>query len=114
MTRESAESATPRVAAYARTAIDHKSIIDRQLEVCDELARERGWRVSRTYVDNGVSGVAPRRPSLSKLEADIERGELDAVIIVELDRLARRFVDVDRFAALCEGNGVELVIGSRS
>jgi len=49
---------------------------------------EEGWRV---YKDEGVSGRLPfnERPSGKRLINDIEKGKVDRVIVLRLDRLGR-------------------------
>ena len=79
---------TSRVAIYARVSTKDQ---DAQLQVEElrRLAKHRGWRVSREYVDAGVSGSRENRPELDALMADARRGKIDVVAVWRFDRFAR-------------------------
>ena len=44
-------------------------------------AQARGWEIVDEYVDR-KSGANPDRPALKRLEADIDAGKVDAVLVV--------------------------------
>ncbi len=66
--------------------------LDVQRAECDSKARRLGWDIVAEYSDAGISGTkdASERPALGELVAALEAGELDAVIVYALDRLARK------------------------
>ena len=79
-----------RVAIYARVSTSNKGQ-DTGLQV-DELravAAQRGWVVSATYVDEGVSGTKDSRPALDRLMVDARKGKIDVVMVWRFDRFAR-------------------------
>lgn len=105
---------TPQAAAiYARISSDPSGTalgVERQLEDCRRLARERGWRVADEYVDNDLSAYkATTRPEYERMLADLEAGARDAVIVYNMDRLTRQPIQLEQFAALCERVGVRQV-----
>lgn len=113
--------ATPRTPAPARAALYLRVStedqardgygLDVQRARCEAMATVKGWSVAATYADEGISGTkgAEQRPALARLLADVEAGQIDAVIVLALDRLGRKtriVLDlVERFTSA----GVKLV-----
>jgi site-specific DNA recombinase len=73
------------------------SSLDAQKEACEAYVasqRAEGWvLVDQSYDDGGFSGGKAERPALQRLMADIERGEVNAVIVHRVDRLSRSLLD---------------------
>ena len=65
--------------------------LDAQREACEayvQSQRGQGWVIQRKrYDDAGLSGGTIDRPALQDLLADIERGEVDLVVVYKVDRL---------------------------
>jgi DNA invertase Pin-like site-specific DNA recombinase len=98
-------------AIYARISSDQDGTglgVRRQVKACRELAAQRGWTVAGEYVDNDVSAYSGKRPrpQYERMVADIRAGDLDAVIVYNLDRLTRRPMELEQFAATCEQAGM--------
>ena len=53
-----------------------------------ELAKQRGWAVSRVYSDR-MSGGKADRPGLNSLMKDARRGAFEVVLVWRFDRFAR-------------------------
>lgn len=81
---------------YARQSLDRTGqalAVSRQLALCRAFAAERGWEVTREYVDNDVSATAhTRRPGFEALLADQPR----RVVVWHVDRLVRLTRDLER------------------
>lgn len=81
-----------KAAIYARYSTDRQndtSIAD-QLRVCREYAARKGWTVTAEHADEGISGTAlGNRPEVLSLLKSAMSGHLDALIVIELWRLAR-------------------------
>lgn len=71
--------------------------VARQEADCRALAGRRGWDVARVYTDNDVSAFDRRRirPAWQQLLDDLRAGRLDALIVYDMDRIARRTRDLD-------------------
>lgn len=64
-------------------------------------AQARGWEIVDEYVDR-KSGADPNRPALRDLEADIDAGKVDAVLVVRLDRIMRSTANFVQFLTMLE------------
>jgi site-specific DNA recombinase len=55
--------------------------------------QHQGWALlpEHEYIDDGISGARLDRPALDRLRDAARRGELDAVVILSPDRLARNY-----------------------
>jgi DNA invertase Pin-like site-specific DNA recombinase len=84
-----------RAALYARVSSLRqrtRQTIDAQLAVLPDYAREMGWMVAGTYIDDGKSaktGKLADRTGFARLVADCQAGHFDVVVVVSIDRLTR-------------------------
>lgn len=100
-----------RAGIYARISSDREAdglAIGRQLEDCERLADERGWRVVERYIDQDVSAYKGRvRPAYRRLLADLSSGSIDGVVVYHLDRLHRQPSELEEFFDVCKAAGVD-------
>jgi DNA invertase Pin-like site-specific DNA recombinase len=83
---------------------------DRQLGDMLGWCERSGATPHRTYREEGISAYTGRhRPEFERLLADLDAGELDAVVCWRLDRLARNHADFQRLWEACEQAGARLV-----
>ena len=106
-------SGTPRAAAiYARISKDANGQglgVDRQRDLCEKLAAENGWPVAEVYVDNDLSAFnGAGRPAYERMLTDLESGVIDAVLVVDQDRLTRHPMELEGFITLADRVGVPL------
>ena len=96
------------VAVYIRTALyirlsveDNKkrgnSLENQQLVLNDYIADKPEFKAYDTYIDNGLSGTTFRRPGFQQMLSDIEAGHIDCVIVKDLSRLGRNFIDTSYY-----------------
>lgn len=97
---------------YARISRDDAGDalgVSRQVADCAREAERRGWPVARHYIDNDVSASSGRlRPQYAAMLADLERGDLDAVIVWDVDRLTRTPAELETFIDLADRHSVAL------
>ena len=97
-----------KAALYLRISQDHagQSLgVTRQREDCEELAKMLSWDIVGAYVDNDVSATSGKvRPEYRRLLADIERGEVEAVVAWHADRLYRRMRDLEELLDVVRRN----------
>lgn len=103
---------TKAAAIYCRISLDRSGDglgVERQEELCRKLADDRGWPVAEVYVDNDRSAFSGKpRPAYARMLTDIEAGERDGVICVDLDRLTRRPSELEVFMDLADRCGIAL------
>lgn len=88
-----ARSTAPRVALYARVStLNHGQDVGLQVDELRHVAGQRGWTVTDTYIDEGVSGAKASRPAVDRMMADAQAGKFDLVAVWKLDRLARSVI----------------------
>lgn len=82
--------------------------VGRQERDCRALVEQRGWGVSRVYVDNDVSAFRSDkpRPEYERLLADVDAGEVDAIVAWHPDRLHRAPIELERFIEIIERRGI--------
>lgn len=99
-----------RAGIYARISSDPGETrlgVGRQEKDCRELAQRKGWEVVDTFVDNDLSAAtSKRRPEYQRLLTATETGDIDAVIVWDLDRLHRRPIELEEFFAACDAAGL--------
>ena len=54
-----------------------------------EYVQRRGWKLHKTYRDQGMSGASSKRPALNELLKDCRRGSVDVLVVWKFDRFAR-------------------------
>jgi DNA invertase Pin-like site-specific DNA recombinase len=100
-----------RAGVYLRQSKDHNGTglaVARQREDCLKLCADRGWTPTE-YVDNDVSAsIGRKRPAYERMLADIEAGEVDAVVVWDLDRLHRRPIELEHFMDLADRHRLAL------
>ncbi|GAB3255759.1 recombinase family protein [Arthrobacter pigmenti] len=82
-----------RAAWYGRVSsldqVEDGSSLTTQQEKCEAEIQRRGWELSGSYVDAGISGAKLDRPEWQRLLADCRAGKVGAVVVTALDRMAR-------------------------
>jgi site-specific DNA recombinase len=89
-----------RCGIYARVSTDtqrERQTIASQLHLLPAYASQQGWPVVGQYIDDGISGeTIEDRPEFVRLLADIERGLIDVVLVIDFDRLTRSKSELTR------------------
>ena len=81
-----------------------------QREACVRRIRDEGWELVDEYVDKGESARSADRPRLRAMLARVqEDGDVEAVVVHKIDRLARNMEDHIAIRALLRRRGVALV-----
>ncbi len=79
-----------KTAIYARVSTSHHNQNPEiQINELKRFCELKGWTVSYELVDHGYSGSTDNRPALRQLLQLVKDKEVDAVIVVKLDRLFR-------------------------
>lgn len=82
-----------KVALYTRVSTEDQAREGSSLEVQREFlvlyAKNQGWDIFDTYVDDGYSGYSESRPALSRLMKDARQKKFEVVLCYKIDRFAR-------------------------
>jgi DNA invertase Pin-like site-specific DNA recombinase len=107
-----------RLGLYLRISSDPEGrspSIARQEGDARRLAEARGDEVVKTYTDRDLSAyTGVDRPGFEELLADAAAGLIDGILVWKLDRLTRRFSDLERIWRLIEQKQVSLLSASDS
>ena len=107
-----------RCAVYCRVSTDERlnqefNSIDAQKEAGHAYIvsqRAEGWiPVADDYDDAGYSGGNVERPALKRLMSDIEKGQVDTVVVYKIDRLTRSLTDFSKMVEVFELHKVSFV-----
>lgn len=75
----------------SNTVINQKKIIE------DYLKDKKDITVYKSYVDDGFTGTDFYRPGFQKMMEDITTGKINGVIVKDLSRLGRNYIEVGDF-----------------
>lgn len=92
-------------ALYARLSKDDEldgvsnSIVNQE-KILRKYAEDHGYKNTRFYFDDGVTGTTFDRPAWNKLIADVESGEVTTIIVKDLSRLGRDYIMTGYFTEM--------------
>lgn len=92
-------------ALYCRLSQDDKmegdsnSIVN-QRKILKKYALEHGYNNYRFYIDDGISGTTFQRPGFQQMIADIEEGLVKRVIIKDMSRFGRDYLQVGMYTEI--------------
>lgn len=99
-----------RIAVYLRTSLEdygkaHR-LLDQSCSIANQRKLLRAWLAEREdlkgleaveYVDDGFTGTNTRRPGFREMLRDIEDGRVGAVIVKDLSRLGRSYLEIGNY-----------------
>lgn len=97
------------VAIYCRVNRDDDLALNCQQEDMRSVAEKHGYLHPMYYLDKGASGLNLERPALTRLQADVMAGYIDAVLVHALSRIGRNYTDVVTWMRWLESQGVKLI-----
>ncbi len=71
-------------------------------------AKQPGWKITKEYADDCVSGTVLDRPGYQELLEDLRAGQLDIILAESLDRFSRDQADLLALYQLCIFCGVRI------
>jgi site-specific DNA recombinase len=105
-------STITRIALYARVSSEEQKegqTIDSQIEELRRHAADRAWTIIEVYRDDGWSGGLLARPELDRLRDDAARSLFEAVLVNDVDRLARDVAHLGVIKRSLERLGIALI-----
>ncbi|UZT81647.1 recombinase family protein [Caproicibacterium sp. BJN0003] len=76
---------------------DESVSIENQREILAKFVMLNGWTEVKTYTDDGYSGGNFQRPGFLELLEDAKKGIINLILVKDLSRLGRDFVEVGRY-----------------
>ena len=92
---------------YKRQRLSHEdelqgesNSISNQKRILETYAKQNGFSNLRWYTDDGYSGANFQRPGFQSMLADIEAGKVATVIVKDMSRLGRNYLQVGMYTAV--------------
>ena len=84
--------------------------ISNQKRILETYAKQNGFSNLRWYTDDGYSGANFQRPGFQAMLADIEAGKVGTVIVKDMSRLGRNYLQVGMYTEMiCPQKGVRFI-----
>ncbi len=93
-------------AIYLRLSRDDEDVDGRKQEsnsirsqremICSYIRKQENMEIYDSYVDDGYSGTNFDRPGFQRMMKDIRAGKVDCVIVKDLSRLGRDYIEAGR------------------
>ena len=77
--------------------LESNSIKNQRELVREFISQHKGLSLVEEYVDDGYSGTSYERPSFQKLMDDVKRGKINCIIVKDLSRLGRNYIETGRY-----------------
>ena len=89
-------------ALYGRLSDDdgvdmESNSISNQRTILQDYAKKNGYLHPVFFYDDGVSGTTFERPGFKEMEAMVEAGKVSTIIVKDLSRFGRNYLEVGRF-----------------
>lgn len=95
---------TYKVAAYLRLSKEEysnekesNSIANQKLIIDNYLKEHREYKLVDYYIDDGYSGTNFDRPEFQRMLEDIKNKKIDVILIKDLSRLGRNYIETGNF-----------------
>ncbi len=100
-----------RAVLYLRVSTGDQTVANQRREL-EAAAEQRGWTITATYADEGISGAKGRdkRPALDAMLKDATRGKFDVVMCWAVDRMGRSLPDLIGTLQDLHGSKVDLFL----
>ena len=69
-------------------------------DICLSYAKKHGFLRPVCFVDDGISGTTFDRPGFQEMERRIEAGEVSTVIVKDLSRFGRNYIDSGKYTEI--------------
>jgi len=84
--------------------------IENQKLMLTKHCKEMGWELKEIYQDDGFSGTNQNRPAFQRMMADVKQGFINTILIKDLSRLGRNYLEVGNLAEVfLPEHGCELI-----
>ena len=118
MKKDASPRKTIRCAIYTRKSTEEGldqefNSLDAQREAAEAFIKSQaaeGWiALAEKYDDGGFTGGNMDRPALKRLLAEVDAGNVDAIVVYKVDRLSRSLLDFSRIMETLDARGCSFV-----
>ena len=96
--------------SYVFGGRNHPLHINSQKRILEAYAKQNGFSNLKWYTDDGFSGANFQRPGFQSMLADIEAGLVGTVIVKDMSRLGRNYLQVGMYTEMIfPQNGVRFI-----
>ncbi|MCF0125069.1 MAG: recombinase family protein [Clostridia bacterium] len=74
--------------------LESNSVTNQKALLNEFVKEQEDLKIYDTYVDDGFTGTDFNRPAFQKLLKDVENGNVNCVIVKDLSRLGRNYIEV--------------------
>lgn len=106
-----------RAAIYCRTASTHPNdflTIGIQRDKVRDFALRQGYEVCAEYRDDGFVGNNLDRPAFIQMQADINSGKINTVIVYSINRIARDYFLLEKCLRDFKSQGIKVIAADGS
>ncbi len=100
---------TPKAAIYCRVASADDFAIRSQEETLRSFAAGQMLAVGGVYSDNGANGLTLDRPALREMISAVKRGEINCIIVKNINRISRDFLGFGQWLDDMRGRNVRVI-----
>ena len=86
--------------SYVFGGRNHPLHSNSQKRILENYAKQNGFRNLKWYTDDGFSGANFQRPGFQAMLADIEAGLVGTVIVKDMSRLGRNYLQVGMYTEM--------------
>lgn len=84
--------------------------IKNQKVLVEDYAAAKGFSLVNEYADDGFTGTNFNRPSFNRLMEDVQAGKVNCIIVKDLSRLGRNYIEMGRYMTrIFPSMGVRLI-----
>ena len=76
---------------------ESNSITNQKLIIDNDLKEHREYKLVDYYIDDGYSGTNFDRPEFQRMLEDIKNKKIDVILIKDLSRLDRNYIETGNF-----------------
>lgn len=87
---------------------ESNSIVN-QKRMLEEYAENHGFRNTRHFTDDGISGTRFDRPGFLKMMEEIEAGNVEVVLVKDMSRMGRDYLKVGQIMEMLRQKDVRLI-----
>jgi DNA invertase Pin-like site-specific DNA recombinase len=78
-------------------SVESKSVTNQRMQLDSFIESQSNIEAVSEWVDDGVSGILFDRPAFKQMMADIETGKINCIIVKDLSRFGREYIETGRY-----------------